>query len=141
VANPSVIESAVLLVAETPDASSSLAAFVRGRGRAGRPRFTLLVPAVARGLHRIVDPEDACCDEAERTIRALRPAIEAAAGKPISTMIGPHEPLAAVEDAFHARGYDEIILAVRSNRLARGLHLDLASKLRTLGPAVTVLGV
>ena len=40
---------------------------------------------MAHGLHRIVDPEDACCDEAERTIELLRPAID---------RIGFHEPIA-----------------------------------------------
>jgi hypothetical protein len=129
----------VLLVAESPDASQALAGFVRTRGLDRGSRFTLLVPAVAHGLHRIVDPEDACCDEAERTIELLRPAIETAAGRPISTMIGSHEPLAAVEDAVSGQDFDEIILAVRPGRLARGAHLDLASKVRALGPPVTVL--
>jgi hypothetical protein len=102
-------ESAVLLVAESPDASRQLADFVRRRGRRRRSRFTLLVPAVAHGLHRVVDPEDACCDEAERKIRRLRPSIEAAASQPIVTMIGSHEPLAAVEDALNSHDFDEII--------------------------------
>jgi hypothetical protein len=134
-------ESAVLLVAETPDASSSLAAIVRKRRQGRRSRFILLVPAVAHGLHRVVDPEDECCDEAERTIGSLRPSIEAAAGEPISAMIGSHEPLAAVEDALNGQDFDEIILATRSSRLARAVHLDLASKVKALGPVVTVVGV
>jgi hypothetical protein len=88
-----------------------------------------------------VDPEDECCDEAERTISSLRPAIEAAAGEPISAMIGSHEPLAAIEDALNLRDFDEIVLATRSNRLARGLHLDLGSKVRGLGLPVTVVAL
>ena len=139
--SPAVVESAVLLVAETPDASPALAAFVGRRSRVRSTHFTLLVPAVARGLHRLVDPEDACCDEAVRTIERVRPDIEAAAGEPIAALIGSHEPLAAVEDALHAQDYDEIILAVKSRRLARRVHLDLASKVKALGPPVTVLGV
>ena len=135
----SVKENAVLLVAESPDASPALAGFVRKRGLDRASRVTRLVPAVAHGLHRVVDPEDACCDEAERTINMLRPAIETAAGQPISTMIGSHEPLAAVEDAVNRQDFDEVILAVRPGRLARGVHLDLASKVKALGPPVTVL--
>src|SRR4051812_818718 len=131
-------ESAVLVVAETPDAASRLIDAVRDRGNAGRSRFTLLVPAVAHGLHRVVNPEDECCDGAERTITALRPCIEAAAGGPISTIIGSHEPLAAIEDALDVHHFDEVILATRSNRLALGFHLDLASKVRGLGLPVTV---
>jgi hypothetical protein len=133
-------ESAVLLVAETPDASSVLAAAVRERGQTHRARFTLLVPAVAHGLHRVVDPEEEDCDEAERTISALRPAVEAAAGGPIAMMIGSHDPLAAIEDAVNFQDFDEIVLATRSSRLARWLHLDLASKVKALGPPVTVVG-
>jgi hypothetical protein len=135
--NHSAEESAVLLVAETPGANSTLAAAVRERGNGRRARFTLLVPAVAHGLHRVLNPEDECCAEAERTIRSLRPSIEAAAGRRVSTMIGSHEPLAAIEDAVNSQDFDEIILAIRSSRLARALHFDLASKVRALGVPVT----
>jgi hypothetical protein len=54
-------------------------------------------------------------------------------------MIGSHERLAAIEDALNLRDFDEVILATRSNRLARGLHLDLASKVKGLGLPVTVV--
>jgi hypothetical protein len=135
----SVIEPAVLLVAETDDAASVLAAVVSERTQTHRARFTLLIPAVAHGLHRVVDPEDERCIEAERTISSLRPVIEAAAGEPISTMIGSHEPLAAIEDAVNLQHFDEVVLAMRSSRLARRLHLDLASKVRGLGLPVTVV--
>jgi hypothetical protein len=134
-------EPAVLLVAETPDASSTLAAAVRERVQARRSWFMLLVPAVVHGLRRVVDPEDHCCDEAERTVSSLRPAIEAAAGEPITASIGSHEPLAAIEDALGLREFDEIVLATRSSRLARLLHLDLASKVKELGVPVTVVGL
>jgi hypothetical protein len=137
----SVKDSAVLLVAEKTDASSTLAAAVRERDQGRRSSFTLLVPAVARGFHRIVDPEDECCDEAERTISSLRSSIEAAANAPISTMIGSHEPLAAIEDALNLQDFDEIILATRSSRLARWVRLDLASKVKALGLPVTVVGL
>jgi hypothetical protein len=138
--NISVNESAVLLVTETPDASSTLAALVYERRQVRRSRFTLLVPAVAHGLHRVVDPEEGCCDEAERTISILRPAIEAAAGGPISAMIGSHEPLAAIEDALNLQHFDEVVLATRASRLARWLRLDLASKVEARGFQLTVVG-
>jgi hypothetical protein len=137
-------ESTVLLVAERPDASRALACFVRRRGQGSRSRFTLLVPAVAHGLHRVVDPEDECCEAAARTIGSLRPAIERAAGEPIATMIGSHEPLAAVEDALNRQDFDEIVLAIRPSRLARlagAFHLDLARKIKALGLPVTLLNL
>lgn len=132
----SVTESSVLLVAERPSASASLASAVRTRR--GGARFTLLVPAVAHGLHRVVDPEDQCCEEAERTIGILRPSIEAAAGQSVPAIIGSHEPLAAIEDALNREHFDEVILAGRSGRLVRRVRLDLASKVRALGVLVTV---
>jgi hypothetical protein len=135
--NLSAEESAVLLVAETPGAISTLAAAVRERGKGRRARFTLLVPAVSHGLHRLLNPDDECRAEAERTVRSLRPSIEAAAGRRVSTMIGSHEPLAAIEDAVNSQDFDEIILTIPSSRLARALRFDLASKVRALGVPVT----
>jgi hypothetical protein len=135
----SAADSSVLLVAETPSAAAWLASAVRERREGRRVRFTLLVPAVAHGLHRVVDPEDQCCAEAEQTIGILRDSIEAAAGGFIAAMIGSHEPLAAIEDALNLGDFDEILLATRSTHLARGLHLDLPSKVKALGFPVTVV--
>jgi hypothetical protein len=132
---------AVLLVADSVEASSTLAAAVRDHDHERSSSFTLLVPAVAHGLHRIVDPEDECCDEAERTINGLRPSIEAAAGTPIVTMIGSHEPLAAIQDALNLQKFEEVILAIRSSRIARWIRLDLASKVKASGLRVTVIGL
>jgi hypothetical protein len=56
-------------------------------------------------------------------------------------MIGSYEPLAAIEDAVNREDFDEIVLATRPGRLARRLHLDLASKVKGLGLPVTVVGV
>jgi hypothetical protein len=134
--SPSTGESSVLLVAEAPGAAPSLAHAVRERPRC---RFTLLVPAVAHGLHRVVDPEDQCCEEAERTIAILRPPIEAAAGRRIPAKTGSHEPLGAIEDALNFGNFDEVVLAIPSSRLARGVHLDLARKVKGLGLPVTVV--
>jgi hypothetical protein len=135
--SPTVSQRSVLLVADAPGAAASLAAAV---GAYRDARFTLLVPAVAHGLHRVVDPEDQCCAEAERTIGVLRPAIEAASHAPVVTMTGSHEPLAAIEDALNLGYFDEIVLAVRLSRLAQGVHLDLARKVRALGVPVTAVG-
>ncbi len=136
--SPSLRKSSVLLVVEAPNAAASLASAVRERRHA---RFTLVVPAVAHGLHRVVDPEDHCCAEAERTIGILRPSIEAAAHGPIAAMTGSHEPLAAIEDALNLGDFDEIVLAIPSGRLARRVHLDLARKVEALGLPVTVVGL
>src|SRR4051812_23176203 len=89
----------VLVVVNRPVSNRALAHAVRRRAAEDDCAFTLLVPAVARGFHRVVDPEDACCQEAERTIQGLLPALEQAAGAPVAARIGSHEVLAAIEDA------------------------------------------
>jgi len=96
---------------------------------------------MAHDPHRVVDFKDASREEAKRTIKMLRPALETAAGEPISTMIGSREPMRAVEDAINRQDFDEVVLAMRPNRLARGFHFDLASRVKDLGPDVTVVNV
>jgi hypothetical protein len=130
----------VLVVAGEPVMNHALVHAVRRRAAAGDAAFTLLAPAVARGLHRVVDPEDACCEEAERTIAQLRPALEAAAGARVAARVGTHEVLAAIEDALNASGFDEVIVSTQRARLSRVLHLDLPRKIAALGVRVTAVG-
>ena len=127
----------ILVVAERPYSNHALVHQVRRRAAIGDCHFTLLVPAVAHGLHRVVDPEDQCCDEAEDTIARLRPELEAAAGAPVATRIGAHEVLAAVADALNDGRYDEVIISVGHRRVSRLLHVDLPRKIAALGVRVT----
>jgi len=46
--------------------------------------------------------------------------------------VGDANPLAAVADALHLRGFDEIILSTLPRRVSRWLRLDLPSKVRAL---------
>ena len=48
----------VLSIADRAIVAGPLAAVVHERVEAGWCHFTLLIPAVAHGLHRVVDPED-----------------------------------------------------------------------------------
>jgi hypothetical protein len=134
-------EREVLVVTDTAIAASSLACVVGDRAKAGGRRFTLLIPAVAHGLSQVVDPEDQCCAVAEQTARALRPLLEAAAGGPLTIVIGSHDPMAAVQDALNAEDSGEVILAVRSSRPARWARVDLASKVKALGVPMTAIPV
>jgi len=131
----------VLVVADPADPGAVLADAVRARARRGACTFTLLVPAVAHGLHRVVDPEDACCEEAATAIGRLVPQLEAAAGAPVASRIGSHEVLAAVEDAVNAERFTEAIVSASTSRMARWLHVDLARKIAALGVAVTTVRV
>ena len=129
----------VLIVADRGDPNPALLAAVRRRTAAGRCQFTLLVPAVARGFHRVVDPEDACCAEAQLTLAALIPPLEAAAGASIDARIGAHEVLAAIEDTLNETDFAEVIVACTGAPIWRWLRVDLPRKVASLG--VTVIAV
>jgi len=131
--------SRILIVAHHAADDSSLLDAVAERARESTADFTLLVPAVAHGLHRVVDPEDQCCAEAEATLEAAIPVLSEAAGTPISGMIGGHDPFAAAWDALNAGAYDEVIVSEQSSRLARWLRVDLPRRIASLGVLVTVV--
>jgi hypothetical protein len=110
---------------------------VAGRAAESPAEFTLLVPAVAHGLHRVVDPEDHCCEEAEGVLRAATPVLSEAAGTPVSGLIGSHDPFAAVWDALNDDGYDEVIVSTHPGRISKWLRLDLPRRIAALGVPVT----
>lgn len=126
----------ILLVANRTAADLPLVEAVRHRARYGQSVFHLVVPATPQGLHRIVDPEAAGRETAgERLARAL-PLLSEAAGEEVTGHVGDANPLAAVSDALHLRGFDEIIISTLPWRLSVWLRLDLPSKLRGLGVPV-----
>jgi hypothetical protein len=127
----------VLIVANRTAATDKLLAAVRTRAQAGPATFHLLVPATPRGLHRVVDPEDAGREEATAQLeRALGPLGEAAGGR-VTGHVGVADPMAAISDTLHEREVDEIIISTLPRRLSRWVHLDLPSKVRGMGKPVT----
>jgi hypothetical protein len=129
----------VLVVAHRTAATPALMAAVRERAARGPCSFTLLVPNVARGLHRVTDPEDQADDEAQAVIELALPLLEEAAGRPVESMIGDPNPLNAVQDAVNLHGFDEIIVSTLPARVSRWLKLDLPHKLEGLGLPVTTV--
>ena len=129
----------VLVVANRTAATPALIEAVRERAGRGPCRFTLLVPNTARGLHRVVDPEDQGSTEADETLALALPLLEDAAGAPVEGFVGYQEPLAAIQDAINVRGYDEIILSTLPKRFSRWLRLDLPHKVAGLGLPVTTV--
>jgi hypothetical protein len=130
---PSFTPARVLILAHRTADSPQLMQAVSGRAGRGPCRFTLLVPASARGLHRVVDPEDHGARAAERVIASALPLLSAAARSPVTGRVGSHEPLAAVQDALNLVGFDEVIVSMLPARLSRWPRLDLPSKIRDLG--------
>jgi hypothetical protein len=129
----------VLVVANRTAATPALLDAVRARAARGGCSFTLLVPHSSTGLHRLVDPEDQGQSEAEAVVELAVPLLEDAAGRPVESLIGDAEPLAAIQDAINLHGFDEIIISTLPSRVSRWLKLDLPSKLEGLGLPVTTV--
>ena len=129
----------VLVVAHKTAATPALIEAVRERAARGSATFTLLVPNVAHGLHKVVDPEDQDQDEAEAVLELALPLLEEAAGSRVEGMVGDPEPLSAIQDAINLHGFDEVILSTLPARVSRWLKLDLPSKVSGLGLPVTTV--
>jgi hypothetical protein len=129
----------VLVVAHRTAATPALLNAVRERVVRGPCVFTLLVPNIAHGLHRIVDAEDQSEDAAQSVLALALPLLEEAAGGQVAGMVGDPEPLNAVQDAVNLQGFDEIIVSTLPVRVSRWLRLDLPSKIGGLGLPVTTI--
>ena len=129
----------VLVVAHRTAATPALLDAVRNRAARSPCAFTLLVPNTARGLHRVVDPEDQEENEAQTVLDLALPLLEEAAGGHVEGLIGDAEPLNAIQDAVNLHGFDEIIISTLPTRVSRWLRLDLPSKLEGLGLPVTTV--
>ena len=125
--------SRVLIVANRTAATQPLLDAVSERAAAGPVEFHLVVPAAPRGLHRLVDPEVAGRAEAATQLELALEKLRAETGAPVTGRVGDADPLAAISDAMHERGFDEIIISTLSRRLSRWMHMDLPSKARFLG--------
>jgi len=129
----------VLVVANRTAATPALLDCVRERAARGPCEFALLVPHTAKGLHKIVDPEDQGLSEAEQTLELAIPLLEEAAGGHVEGMVGDPEPLSAIQDAVNLHGFDEIIISTLPTRVSRWLKLDLPSKASGLGLPITTV--
>jgi hypothetical protein len=129
----------VLVVAHKTAPTPGLIEAVRERARRSPAQFTLLVPKQVHGLHTVVDAQDQSADEAQAMIELAVPLLEEAAGGHVESIVGDHEPLAAIQDAINLHGYDEIIISTLPAKVSKWLKLDLPSKVQGLGLPVTVI--
>ena len=127
----------VLVVAHQTAATPGLLDAVRERAQRGPATFHLVVPQQAHGMHKVVDPQDAGVDEAQRVLEVALPKLSQAAGGEVTGSIGDAEPLMAIQDAVNLGDYDEIIISTLPLGISRWLKLDLISKARGLGLPVT----
>jgi len=127
----------VLVVAHQTAATNRLLDAVRERAQRSPARFHLVVPQQPHGMHKLVDPQDAGEDEANRVLAQALPKLSEAAGHDVTGSIGDSEPLMAIQDAVNLGNYDEIIVSTLPLGVSRWLKLDLVSKARALGLPVT----
>jgi hypothetical protein len=127
----------VLVVAHQTAATTPLFDAIRERAQKGPARFHLVVPRQPHGIHKLVDPQDASEDEAQRVLADALPKLSSAAGSEVTGGIGDSEPLMAIEDAVNLGSFDEIIISTLPLGASRWLKLDLVSKTRALGLPVT----
>jgi hypothetical protein len=129
----------ILILAHKTAATPALLAAVKERASAGPASFTLLVPKLTHGLHKVVDAEDQEADEAHEVLALALPLLEEAAGGHVDGIVGDPNPLDAVQDAVNLRGFEEIIVSTLPARVSRWLRLDLPHKLEGLGIPVTTV--
>jgi hypothetical protein len=121
----------ILVVANRTVDSSELIAALRQRAARSPASFTLLVPAVPRGLAWAADmkaggPEAAPRVEAgARRMRMAGLELEAA-------MVGDPDPLAAIGDALRVDRFDELVVSTLPRGISRWLRLSLPHRLRRL---------
>lgn len=129
--------SRVLIVAHQTADSPDLAEAVARRAGDGACTFTLLVPARSPVLHSVTARCDDGLGEAEERLEVAIPLLSEAAGEAIVGVVGGHEPLAAVQDALNALGFDEVMIAMLPVRESRWFRVELPRKVRALGVPVT----
>ena len=119
----------VLVVANRTADSPELIAALRQRAERQPARFTLLVPAVPRGLAWATDMKAGAGDaiaRAESSLRRLRLAGLELGG----AIVGDPDPFAAVGDALHNGEFDEVIVSTLPRGASRWLRLSLPDRLR-----------
>jgi hypothetical protein len=129
--------ASVLVVAHQTAATPGLLEAVHERAQRGPAKFHLVVPRMPHGMHRVVDPQDAGEDDAQRVLDEALPKLSGAAGVDVTGSLGDAEPLCAIQDAINLGTYDEIIISTLPRRISRWLKLDLVSKTKGLGLPVT----
>ena len=88
-------------------------------------------------MHKLVDPQDACDDDAQKVLDTALPKLSEAAGAKVTGNLGDTEPLMAIQDAINLGAYVEMIISTLPLGVSRWLKLDLVSKAKGLGLPVT----
>jgi hypothetical protein len=123
--------ASILVVANRTADSPDLIAALRRRAARSPARFTLLVPAVPRGLAWAADMKAGGEEALPRAeIGARR--IQAAGLDLEATIVGDPDPIAAVGDALRTHRFDEVVISTLPRGISRWLRLSLPHRLRRM---------
>jgi hypothetical protein len=115
----------VLVVANRTASTPRLLAEVARRAKAEATQFTLLIPDV--------DDRKAADWSRETALESL----SRAAQGPVDCLVGGPDPFVAVQDAVHARHFDEIIISTLPRHKSKWLRRGLIHRIERLGLPVT----
>lgn len=119
----------VLVVANRTADSPDLIALLLRRQVLAAARYTLLVPAVPRGLAWAADMK-AGWSEALARAEAGAERLRAAGVRLESVVVGDPDPFAAAGDVLHGSHYDEVVVSTLPRSVSRWLRLSLPDRLR-----------
>jgi len=121
----------VLVVANRTADSSELIAALRQRSSRSPASFTLLVPAVPRGLAWAADMKAGTVEAKRRAEVGVRKMVSAGLEVDL-VIIGDPDPFAAVGDALRGRTFDEVVISTLPRGVSRWLRLSLPHRLRRM---------
>jgi hypothetical protein len=122
-------KASVLVVANRTVDSSELISALCLRAARSPARFTLLVPAVPRGLAWAADMK-AGAREAVPRADAGAARLRSAGLDIDAALVGDPDPIAAIGDLLLVREYDEIVVATLPRGISRWLRLSLPQRVR-----------
>jgi hypothetical protein len=121
----------ILVVANRTVDSSELISTLRRRVAHSPACFTLLVPAVPRGLAWAADMK-AGAREAMPRADAGAARMHAAGLDVSATMVGDPDPIAAVADLLLEHDFDEIVISTLPHGVSHWLRLSLPQRVRRM---------
>ena len=113
----------VLVIANVTADSPELIEALKERAGRDRCRFTLLVPGAAAGR--------AGHDAARMRLDAVLGRLEAE-GLEAEGLVGDHDPVAAVHDAWDPKKYDEVVVSTLPTGSSRWLQVDLPHRVEKI---------
>lgn len=124
-------KASVLVVANRTADSTELIATLRRRAARSPAGFTLLVPAVPRGLAWAADMKAGAPEAVPRAEAGAR-RMRMSGLEVDAAIVGDPDPFAAVGDALRAREFDEIVVSTLPRGVSRWLRLSLPHRLRRM---------